>query len=419
MRKLVSLVLVLLLVSALFPAALASSASDAGELKYPTCPVCKRALPDCVCGEKKPAPTATPAPHRCSYGIYEYNGDGTHTAICSGAFFHRYVEKCYSDNNKNHKCDHCAGVMTEHEFSYTPCEPFSHKAVCYCGEEFFEPCLLAEGKCEKCAASYSVQTISGKELEKLNLGDSSLDSYDPAGASADIFNIDFGDASVFRAELSESTLGKLRGENGNIGISVCNDSFSVLMGDAFLDRLDGGVYIDGFGLDDGYGFELGSDGDMLTRFNLEGLSHYGKSSITKSLFSIMPDNGTDDENTKLFSFGFCADGWRLSPTDSKALDWEMRLSKARYTNNTEDYPFAKTEFERIRSGFEAQQFPTATIQYKLSELPASEYFYIIGSEGSSYSLAPNEESIFESSMILNPGREICIYAASLGMDYRF
>ena len=92
MRKLISLALVLLLSLALFPTALASSASDAGESKYSECPVCKRALPDCVCGEKKPAPTATPAPHICSYGIYEYNGDGTHTAICSEAFFHRYVE---------------------------------------------------------------------------------------------------------------------------------------------------------------------------------------------------------------------------------------------------------------------------------------------------------------------------------------
>jgi len=415
MRKLISLILILLLASALLPVAFADSSGTS----YPICDGCGNTEPDCICSSKNPTPTPTPAPHICSYGIFESNGDGTHTAICSGAFFHRYVEKCYSDNNKNHRCDHCAGLMTEHEFTYTSRGNFSHEAVCYCGEKYIEPCLLAEGKCEKCAASYSVHTISGKELEKLNLGDRSLDSYDPAGASTDIFNIDFGDASVFRAELSESTLGKLRVENENIVISVCNDGFSVLMGDAFLDGLDGGVYIDSYGLDDGYGFELGSDGDVFASFSLEGLSHYGTSDLRNSLFSIMPDNGSDDENTKLFSVGFGAGGWKLSPTDSKALDWEKRLSKARYTNNTEDYPYAKTEFERIRSDFETQQFPTVTIQYKLSELLAPEYSYITGSEGSSYSVAPNEEGIFESSMILSPGREICGYAASLGMDYRF
>lgn len=46
--------------------------------------------------------------HDCTYGIHYSNGDGTHTTYCSFSYWHRYIEDCWSDNNENGRCDHCA-----------------------------------------------------------------------------------------------------------------------------------------------------------------------------------------------------------------------------------------------------------------------------------------------------------------------
>ncbi|MBQ8217977.1 MAG: hypothetical protein IJZ91_08485 [Oscillospiraceae bacterium] len=404
MRKLVSLVLVLLLVSALFPAALASSASDADELKYPTCPVCKRALPDCVCGEKKPAPTATPAPHICSYGIYEYNGDGTHTAICSGAFFHRYVEKCYSDNNKNHKCDHCAGVMTEHEFSYTPCEPFSHKAVCYCGEEFIEPCRFADDKCEKCENICSIYTVDSKVLEELNAGGSS-DSLSADGLRRDMFSIDYGAEENFRAEISQQALNTLRSENPDMGISVSNDSFSMMMSADFLGTLDEGAYVDSKSTEDGFALELGSGSTELVSLNTKGIaSHWGTSSLLCRL-DCAPSDELDGA-VELLSVGLSSHEGGFASVSESQLEYEKELFKTRYRLNTVDYPYARTEFDRAYSLFSSLEQPQMNIGIaSFDDWDAAEA-YVLLNRDDRCQLAPDDEGCYEADVLLTPGREI-------------
>ena len=62
-----------------------------------------------------PAAFADNHPEECSYGLHISNGDGTHTAICSYGAWHRMIEKCWSDNNKNGKCDFCGQIMAELE----------------------------------------------------------------------------------------------------------------------------------------------------------------------------------------------------------------------------------------------------------------------------------------------------------------
>lgn len=54
-------------------------------------------------------------PGACQYAIFESNGDGTHTGICIHGFWHRKVETCYSDNNNNGKCDFCAQIIASME----------------------------------------------------------------------------------------------------------------------------------------------------------------------------------------------------------------------------------------------------------------------------------------------------------------
>ena len=62
-----------------------------------------------------PAAFADNHPEKCSYGLHISNNDGTHTAICSYGFWHRMIEKCWSDNNNNGKCDFCGQIMASLE----------------------------------------------------------------------------------------------------------------------------------------------------------------------------------------------------------------------------------------------------------------------------------------------------------------
>lgn len=92
------------------------------------------------------------------------------------------------------------------------------------------------------------------------------------------------------------------------------------------------------------------------------------------------------------------------------------MSKTRYTNNTEVYPYAKTAYDRALSDFSELEQPVVNI--RLAALDTTE-LHITGSEGSRYTLAPDADGIFESDMLLSPGRIISGFTSSLGLDYRF
>lgn len=422
MRKLISLVLVLLLSLALFPAAFAGDVHDDNCEYIPANPcilgcVGKHAAgcdytPGRPCTCKK-APDPTPVPHVCSFGIFESNGDGTHTAICSGNYFHRVTERCYSDNNRNHKCDHCAGVMSKHEFSYVAEGAYSHKASCYCGEVYIEPCSFVDDRCEKCENICRIYSIDGKVLDELNSGSSYSLSAD--GLNLDMLNIDYGSDESFRAEISQPVLDKIRSENPDINISVGNDSFSMMMGSAFLASLDEGAYVDRKTTDDGFALELGSGDRMLAELDIKGIaSHWGTSSLRCQLDCAPSD--IPGEGTQFFSLGVLGGDGMLSPVDGKLLWLEKELNKSISRLNTVDYPYAKTEYDQAFSAFSKLELPTANLRF--TSLGTSEAF-ISGSEGSSYTLAPDDEGCYEASMLLAPGREIGVDIPTLSVDFKF
>lgn len=402
MRKLISLVLVLLMISAFLPAAFASNPNTNSALSTPTCPNCKKAIPDCICAAMKPVSTPKPTFHICTVGYYESDGNGAHTYVCSANPYHRFTEKCYSDNNHNHKCDHCAYVMSQHEFEYVSESAYTHKASCYCGEQYTEPCSFVDDKCVKCENSCRIYDIDSKVLDELNNGSS--DSLSADSLRRDMLNIDYGMDESFRADISQQALDKMRSENPDIGISIGNESFNMMLGASFLERLDEGVYVESKGRDDGFAIELGSGDRMLAELDAKGISsHWGESSLRWRIDCALSDSYEDA--TELFSLGLSSADGSFAPIANSFLERERALVKAGYKLNTVDYPYAKTAYDRAFSDFAKIDFPQLSMRFDSFESPKA-ILIIDGDE--SYQLAPDDGDCYEANVLLAPGREISL-----------
>ena len=120
--------------------------------------------------------------------------------------------------------------------------------------------------------------------------------------------------------------------------------------------------------------------------------------------------------TQFFSLGVLSGDGTLSPVDGKLLWLEEELNKSISRLNTVDYPYAKTEYDQAFSAFSKLELPTANLRF--TSLGTSEAF-ISGSEGSSYTLAPDDEGRYEASMLLAPGREIGVDIPTLSIDFKF
>ena len=421
MKKLISFLLVASLILSIVPLAFAAHVHDdaCGYIAPNPCSKlagCDGTKHDDGCDFFAGSPCTYKEPvHKCSYGIYDALGDGTHAIICTGNVHHRIVEACWSDNNRNHKCDHCGWVMSEHEFTYTPAADFSHRALCYCSIEFAEPCSFVDELCEKCGRTCRTVKLDADTFNAMKEDSAELAEILADSQSVDMLWIDNGSSLDFRTEVDKPALEKLRAGNSEMGICVSNDSFSLSLGGKYLEGLEDVFYVESRELDDGFAVELGSGDEMLVELDAGRMSpHWGTSSLRCSLD--LAASETYEGSTKLFSLGLSGDEAAFAPIDTGLLEREKLLSKTRYTNNTEVYPYAKTAYDRALADFSELEQPVVNI--RLAALDTTE-LHITGSEGSSYLLAPDADGIFESDMILSPGRVISGYAPAPGLDFNF
>lgn len=153
--------------------------------------------------------------HVCSFSIYDSLGNGTHLIMCSGNLWHQMTEACWSDNNNNHKCDHCGWVMSEHEYSYTPTGNGWHHAQCRCGDGFYELCSAEQTDsgsllCPLCGSEADAPVLlSGTETElgfELSINGESAQALaleNKAGIAAESDEFSYNIASGFLSNASE------------------------------------------------------------------------------------------------------------------------------------------------------------------------------------------------------------------------
>lgn len=367
---------------------------------------------DASCGYSAGSPcTYKEKLHICSYSIYDSRGDGTHVVICSGDHQHQMVEKCWSDNNKNHKCDHCGYVMSGHEYSCTHVEDGWHYALCRCGYGFYEACTL-------------VQTGEGKQLCRICGHESNASS---------LLSGTFSELG-FELSIAGETAQELALKN-NAGIAAEGMGFSYQIGSDFLSNASGGLRI-GSGFDDGVQWsKISSDNDEsqpALHFTLSGdvgtetprITLSGNdTSLGKSFFNQrkikMPE--ADGES----SFGILSvkldDTATMSEPDKYALDAEKKLNSARLSlieadgKDAEALDKAQAAYNEAKTSLEEHSRTQVTVTIPASsgyEHDSCSFLCQEAGEVRSISAVPDDEGNISASFGINSD---AIILASLDM----
>ena len=185
---------------------------------------------------------------------------------------------------------------------------------------------------------------------------------------------------------------------------IGNESFNMMLGARFLERLDEGVYVESKGRDDSFAIELGSGDRMLAELDAKGISsHWGESSLRWRIDGALSDSY--EGATELFSLGLSSADGSFAPIANSFLERERALVKAGYKLNTVDYPYAKTAYDRAFSDFAKIDFPQLSMRFDSFESPEA-ILIIDGDE--SYQLAPDDGDCYEANVLLAPGREISL-----------